>query len=69
MKLIELHILQRMLKDLAALFQTGEAAGMRLLILTNEPNCQGFKIERWGNPDRRDTDIRGLWLVAEWSSF
>ena len=36
-----------------------------LLILTSEPNCQGFKIERWGEPDRRDTHLSGLWLVAE----
>lgn len=41
------------------------AAGMSLLILTTEPNSQGFKIERWGEPDRRDTEISGLWLVAE----
>lgn len=41
------------------------AAGMNLLILTSEPNCQGFKIERWGEPDRRDTTLSGLWLVAE----
>ena len=36
-----------------------------LLILTSEINCQGFKIERWGKTDRRDTEISGLWLVAE----
>lgn len=41
------------------------ADDMSLLILTSEPNCQGFKIERWGQPDRRDTEISGLWLVAE----
>jgi len=41
------------------------AEGMSLLILTSEPNCQGFKIERVGNPDRRDTHLSGLWLVAE----
>ncbi len=41
------------------------AEGMSLLILTSEPNCQGFKIERWGEPDRRDTYLSGLWLVAE----
>ena len=41
------------------------AADMSLLSLTSEPNCQGFKIERWGQPDRRDTEISGLWLVAE----
>lgn len=41
------------------------ADGMSFLILTSEPNCQGFKIERWGEPDRRDTEISGLSLVAE----
>ena len=41
------------------------AEGISLLILTSEPNSQGFKIERWGQPDRRDTEISGLWLVAE----
>lgn len=41
------------------------AGGMSLLILTSEPNCQGFKIERRGEPDRRDVEISGLWLVAE----
>ena len=41
------------------------AKGMGLLILTSEPNCQGFKIERWGEPDRRDVTLSGLWLVAE----
>jgi hypothetical protein len=42
-----------------------KAADMSLLILTSEPNCQGFKIERWGAPDRRDTSLSGLSLVAE----
>ncbi len=41
------------------------AEDMSLLILTSEPNCQGFKIERWGQPDRRDIHLSGLWLVAE----
>jgi len=42
-----------------------KAQGMSLLILSSEPNCQGFKIERWGEPDRRDAYLSGLWLVAE----
>lgn len=41
------------------------AEGISLLILTSEPNCQGFKIERWGEPARRDAELSGLWLVAE----
>ena len=38
---------------------------MSLLILTSDTNCQGFRIERWGDPDRRDVNMSGLWLVAE----
>ena len=41
------------------------AVGLSLLILTSEPTCQGFKIERWGEPDRRDTVMSGLSLIAE----
>ena len=41
------------------------APGLSLLILTSEPNCQGFAIERWGAPDRRDTVLSGLSLIAE----
>jgi hypothetical protein len=81
MKLIELHILQsfpvsclnpddvgtvnRRTRDRVLEYVQRNAKDMSLLILTTEPNCQGFKIERWGEPDRRDTEISGLWLVAE----
>jgi CRISPR-associated protein Cas2 len=41
------------------------AEGMSLLILSSDTNCQGFRIERWGDPDRRDVNMSGLWLVAE----
>ena len=41
------------------------ANDMSLLIITSEPNCQGFRIERWGTPDRQDMTMSGLWLVAE----
>ena len=41
------------------------AEGMSLLILATEHNSQGFKIEQWGTPERRGTEIAGLWLVAE----
>src|SRR5260221_377559 len=41
------------------------AKGMSLLILSSEPNCQGFKIERWNEPNRRDAYLSGLWLVFE----
>ena len=40
------------------------AAGMSLLIITSEPNCQGFKIQRWGDPRAV------VWLVDfRWRSF
>mgnify|MGYP000854764958 CR=1 len=35
------------------------------LVLMSEPNCQGFRIERWGTPSRKDVQISGLWLIAE----
>lgn len=35
------------------------------LVLMSEPNCQGFRIERWGKPDRQDVQLSGLWLIAE----
>ena len=35
------------------------------LVLVSEPNCQGFRIERWGKPDRQDVNMSGLWLIAE----
>lgn len=41
------------------------ASEMSLLIITSEPNCQGFKILRWGEPERRDITLSGLQLVAE----
>jgi CRISPR-associated protein Cas2 len=50
-------------KVLAYVKRNGE--GMSLLILTSEPNCQGYRIERWGTPDRRDILMSGLQLVAE----
>ncbi len=31
----------------------------------SEPNCQGFRIERRGKPDRQDVQLSGLWLIAE----
>ncbi len=35
------------------------------LILMSDPNCQGFRMERWGKPDRKDVNLSGLWLIAE----
>jgi CRISPR-associated protein Cas2 len=41
------------------------AKDMSLLIITSEPNCQGFKIQRWGDTNRGDVTMSGLQLVAE----
>lgn len=41
------------------------AAGLGMLIISSDNNCQGFKIETVGDTHRRDTSISGLWLVAE----
>ena len=57
--------LNRRTRDKVLDYVKRNAAGLNLLIISTEPNCQGFKIERWGEPDRRDTEISGLWLVAE----
>ncbi len=55
----------RRTRDKVLAYVKRNAKGMSFLILTSAPNCQGFKIERWGNPDRRDVEISGLWLVGE----
>ena len=55
----------RRTRDKVLAYVQRNAADISLLILTSEPNCQGFKIERWGEPDRRDIHLSGLWLVAE----
>ncbi|MBA2431700.1 MAG: type I-E CRISPR-associated endoribonuclease Cas2 [Chthoniobacterales bacterium] len=57
--------LNRRTRDKVLEYVKRNAAGLSLLIISSEPNCQGFKIERWGEPDRRDTEMSGLWLVAE----
>jgi len=41
------------------------AMGIGLLIVSSYPNCQGFKIEQWGQTDRKGVEVSGLWLVAE----
>jgi CRISPR-associated protein Cas2 len=45
------------------------APGMSLLIIHSDNNCQGYQIERHGEPDRQDIELSGLWLIAEkWAS-
>lgn len=41
------------------------AEGLGVLIISTDNNCQGFKIEIHGETHRRDTELSGLWLVAE----
>lgn len=57
--------LNRRTRDKVLDYIKRNAEGMSLLVLTSEPNCQGFRIERWGQPDRLDAVMSGLWLVAE----
>ena len=41
------------------------ASDMGLLIIASEANCQGFKITRWGIPDRSVVTLSGIQLIAE----
>jgi len=41
------------------------AEGVALLVISSDPNCQGFKIESWGEVRRKDVRKSGLWLLAE----
>ena len=41
------------------------AEGLGMLIISSDNNCQGFTIQTHGSTPRRDTEISGLWLVAE----
>jgi CRISPR-associated protein Cas2 len=41
------------------------AEGLGMLIISTDNNCQGFKIQTYGETVRRETEISGLWLVAE----
>jgi CRISPR-associated protein Cas2 len=41
------------------------AEGLGMLIISSDNNCQGFKIQTHGDTHRRETEISGLWLVAE----
>ncbi|MBI4563281.1 MAG: type I-E CRISPR-associated endoribonuclease Cas2 [Planctomycetes bacterium] len=41
------------------------AADIGLLIVSSNPNCQGYRIESTGPTDRKEAEVCGLWLVAE----
>jgi CRISPR-associated protein Cas2 len=57
--------LNRRTRDKVLDYIKRNADGISLLVITSEPSCQGFRIERWGEPDRRDVTLSGLSLVAE----
>jgi CRISPR-associated protein Cas2 len=41
------------------------SANVGLLIISNYPNCQGYKIDTIGPTSRKGVEVSGLWLVAE----
>jgi CRISPR-associated protein Cas2 len=41
------------------------APGIAMLIISSDPNCQGFKIQSHGDVRRKEAVKSGLWLVAE----
>ena len=57
--------INRRTRDKALAYLRRHTTGTSWLIITSEPNCQGFKIERWGTPDRQDVNLSGLCLIAE----
>ena len=57
--------LNRRTRDKTLEYIKRNAEGLGLLIISSDNNCQGFKIQTHGHTHRRDTEISGLWLVAE----
>jgi len=57
--------LNRRTRDKTLEYIKRTAEGLGLLIISSDNNCQGFKIQTHGDTHRRDTEISGLWLVAE----
>lgn len=57
--------LNRRTRDKTLDYIKRNAPGVALLIISSEPNCQGFKIETHGEVRRREANLSGLWLVAE----
>ena len=41
------------------------AKDMSFLMISSDPNAQGFVIDHYGKPDRKGICKSGLWLVAE----
>jgi hypothetical protein len=57
--------LNRRTRDKLIAYVTRNAPTLSLLTIHPDSNCQGFRIVRHGEPDRRDVTLGGLWLVAE----
>jgi CRISPR-associated protein Cas2 len=57
--------LNRRTRDKVLDYVKRNAADLSLLIITTEPNCQGYNIECWGEPDKKDLRMSGLYLVGD----
>jgi len=57
--------LNRRTRDKTLEYIKRNAEGLGMLIIFSDNHCQGFKIQTHGVTHRRDTEISGLWLVAE----
>ena len=56
-------------RDKVIEFVNRNSTGLNLLIITSDKNCQGFKIIRYGKPDRTDLELSGNWLISEKSNI
>ena len=41
------------------------AEGVGMLVIHSEPNAQGFRVETFGETQRKEIRKSGLWLIAE----
>ena len=57
--------LNRRTRDKTLGYIKRNAEGIALLIISAEPNCQGFRIDVHGEVRRTGAIKSGLWLVAE----
>lgn len=57
--------LNRRTRDKTLEYIKRNAAGIALLIISSDTNCQGFRIDSYGEVRRKEASKSGLWLVAE----
>jgi len=57
--------LNRRTRDKVTEYVVRNASEISFLVIHSDPNCQGFKIVRYGDPDRREVEMSGLSLIAE----